>query len=495
MQKNELRKAQPASPSEKYADLYNAAPVAYFTLDEQDLILDHNPAGARLLGCEGENLLDHPITPHIAPKSRPTFLQHRQLTLETRRPQTCELRLRRRGRAPIYVQVHSAALQTGPGETRRWRSVMIDITERIHTENILRARLRITEFAAKHSLGELLQNALDELCALTDSPIGFFHYLEADQCTLSLQAWSTYTLKEMCNAEGQGQHYDVDQAGVWVDCIRERRPVIHNDYASLSHRKGLPEGHAPVNREMVFPIVRGEKIVAIIGVGNKPDDYTQDDIAYASRLTDLIWDITERKRAEDALQQANERLQNRLAQIQALQEQLQEQAVRDYLTGLFNRRYLQETLECEAARALRAGEPLGILIMDTDYFKDINDTYGHNAGDQALQAIGRLIKANIRAGDIPCRYGGEEFVVVMPGASLGTAQQRADFLLASIRELRIPVDGRQVQLTASIGVAAFPQHGAKGEDVLIRADRALYQAKENGRNQVVVYRGDGAKDE
>lgn len=184
-----------------------------------------------------------------------------------------------------------------------------DATAHRRAENILQARLRITEFAAEHSLSDLLQNALDELCALTNSSIGFFHYVEPDQKTLSLQAWSTRTLQEMCTAEGKGRHYDIDLAGVWVDCVREGHPVIHNDYAGLpaSRRKGLPEGHAPVIREMVFPILRNQKIVAIIGVGNKLIDYTDNDLAYASRLADLIWDITERKRAEEALRESEAR--------------------------------------------------------------------------------------------------------------------------------------------------------------------------------------------
>ncbi|MEW5957412.1 MAG: PAS domain S-box protein [Chloroflexota bacterium] len=176
-----------------------------------------------------------------------------------------------------------------------------DITERKRDENIMQARLRLLEFANLHSLDELLTATLDEIEALTGSTVGFYHFLEPDQKTLSLQSWSTNTLKNMCRTEGKGVHYDVAQAGVWADCVHQRRPVIHNDYAALPYRKGMPKGHTPVTREVVVPIFRGNLIEAIIGVGNKATNYNENDIEIVSQLGDLSWDIAERKRAEEAL--------------------------------------------------------------------------------------------------------------------------------------------------------------------------------------------------
>jgi len=176
-----------------------------------------------------------------------------------------------------------------------------DITARQHAELLIQLRLRLIDFANSHSLAELLQNMLDEICDLTNSPIGFFHFVEADQQTLSLQAWSTQTQAEFCRAEGEGLHYSLDQAGVWADCARERRPIIHNDYRSLPQRKGLPEGHAEVVRELVVPIIRGDRIVAILGIGNRPQDYTEQDVAAVSYVADLIWEIIDRKQTEQML--------------------------------------------------------------------------------------------------------------------------------------------------------------------------------------------------
>ncbi|HXX58800.1 MAG TPA: GAF domain-containing protein [Thermodesulfovibrionales bacterium] len=181
-----------------------------------------------------------------------------------------------------------------------------EITERRRAESVMKARFRMLEaaYTGETSVDEALQLTLDEIESQTGSKIGFYHFLEADQETLSLRRWSTNTVSSMCTAEGAGSHYNISQAGVWVDCVRERKPVIHNDYASLPHRKGMPPGHAPVIREMVIPIMRGERIVAVIGVGNKPTDYTATDIEIATLLGDFSWEILERKRAEEEVRRA-----------------------------------------------------------------------------------------------------------------------------------------------------------------------------------------------
>jgi PAS domain S-box-containing protein len=191
--------------------------------------------------------------------------------------------------------------------TLSYRPLLKHIAERERADSIMQVRLRLMQFAVSHTVDELLQATLDEIEALTGSTIGFFHFLDSDQKTLWLQAWSTNTLQNMCKAEGRGSHYNVEQAGVWADCVRQRRPVIYNDYASLAHRKGTPEGHAPIIREVTVPILRSEQVVAILGVGNKPRDYTANDVDLVSTLADFAWDIIERKRTEDALRESEEK--------------------------------------------------------------------------------------------------------------------------------------------------------------------------------------------
>jgi diguanylate cyclase (GGDEF)-like protein/PAS domain S-box-containing protein len=186
-----------------------------------------------------------------------------------------------------------------------------------------------------------------------------------------------------------------------------------------------------------------------------------------------IRDITERKYAQDALVKS--------------EAYMREQVVRDHLTGLYNRRYMEETLDRELRRASRKNLSLGIIMLDVDDFKRFNDTYGHGAGDEILREMGKLLLENVRSEDIPSRYGGDEFLIVLPDASLEATQKRAELLCEDARHFNIQFEGRTLeQITHSVGVAVFPDHGLTREALLRAADNALYQAKHEGRDQVVV---------
>lgn len=182
-----------------------------------------------------------------------------------------------------------------------------DITEHKQKEAINKARLRLILYADSHSADELLEETLNELEKLTNSSIGFFHFVDNDQNALTLMNWSTRTKKDFCKAAGKGSHYEIAKAGVWVDCVRERKPVIHNDYKSLPHKKGMPAGHAEVTRELVVPVFRNEKIKAVLGIGNKPDDYMDKDVDTVSKFADLVWDIIDRKKAEEVMKESSEK--------------------------------------------------------------------------------------------------------------------------------------------------------------------------------------------
>ena len=170
-----------------------------------------------------------------------------------------------------------------------------------------------------------------------------------------------------------------------------------------------------------------------------------------------------------------------------LREALRTQSVRDALTGLYNRRYLEETLEREIRRAARAAQSLGVLMIDLDHFKKFNDTYGHDAGDVVLRETGASLTKGIRAEDFVCRFGGEEFVVILPTADPETSRARAERLRSKMRELTIMYQGKSLgMVTISVGVAAFPAHGTSPKELMAAADAALYEAKRGGRDQVMV---------
>jgi diguanylate cyclase (GGDEF)-like protein len=170
-----------------------------------------------------------------------------------------------------------------------------------------------------------------------------------------------------------------------------------------------------------------------------------------------------------------------------LRQPLSDQAVRDALTGLFNRRYMEETLAREVRRAVRRDRPLALLMLDLDHFKRYNDRYGHAAGDSVLRAVGAFPRARIRSEDIPCRYGGEEFVVILPEATPDHSLHRAEEIRAGVKQLTIVHDARQLDnITTSIGLASVSAEVSESSSLLRAADAALYPSKEKGRDRVTV---------
>jgi diguanylate cyclase (GGDEF)-like protein/PAS domain S-box-containing protein len=186
-----------------------------------------------------------------------------------------------------------------------------------------------------------------------------------------------------------------------------------------------------------------------------------------------IRDITERVQAQNALLKS--------------QAQLRELSVRDHLTGLFNRRYMEETLERELLRAARKEFSLGILMIDVDDFKQFNDNFGHAAGDAVLRELGDLLLRHFRGEDIACRYGGDEFIIVLLDASRKMTRERAELLCEHARHLNIQFEGQTLEaVTLSVGVAVFPENGSTSAEILKAVDTALYLAKHEGRGRVVA---------
>lgn len=288
------------------------------------------------------------------------------------------------------------------------------------------------------------------------------------------------------------------------DVLRTRAPVIvadilgrhpYSDFPSVAH------AHSGVRSWLGVPLLYGGQCIGMLTLDKlEPGFYAgahaQTALAFGAQAAIAIKnarlyegslrELAERRRAQEELRDANERLKGQLSEIEALQARLRDQAIRDPLTGLFNRRYLTETLQRELARCAREGRPLTVVMLDVDHFKALNDAFGHETGDRMLQELGRFLGDETRHGDVACRFGGEEFVVVLPGASALAAAARAQVWRSAFERLVIPHQGHDVGVTLSMGVAECPTHATSADELLRASDVALYDAKRQGRNRVVV---------
>jgi diguanylate cyclase (GGDEF)-like protein/PAS domain S-box-containing protein len=246
-----------------------------------------------------------------------------------------------------------------------------------------------------------------------------------------------------------------------VDTFEDGRPCSH---LGLSSRMG----------SMCMPVLGKNEVLGLLELKlASPADLNPDSSRSAAAI---------RHRAARAAEHFGRALIN-LRQ----RENLLNDTVRDPLTGLFNRRYLEESLEREVTRAARSNRPLAVIMLDVDHFKQFNDTFGHPAGDAMLRALSKMLLSRTRQGDIACRYGGEEFLLILPEAPPEIACQRAEQLRSEAQQLRVPFNNFTLQpVTLSLGVAVFPKHGATPRELLACADNHLYLAKNAGRDCVIA---------
>ncbi len=236
-----------------------------------------------------------------------------------------------------------------------------------------------------------------------------------------------------------------------MDCIHEGEPVIHNDYASLPHKKGVPPGHPSIVRELVVPVYRGRTIKALLRVGNKPWNYSSEDVESVSLLANLAWDIIERKQME---------------------ERFKELSIHDALTGLYNRNFFEEEIK-------RLGDdryaPVGIVVCDIDGLKFVNDTLRHQSGDQMLMNAADFLRSYFRASDIIARIGGDEFAILLPQTSRETVEPILQRLRQAMRDYN-SLDP-EISLSLSLGYAV---HEGTENDMLTlfrEADNRMYREK------------------
>jgi diguanylate cyclase (GGDEF)-like protein/PAS domain S-box-containing protein len=469
--KRALKDAQEATrhSEEKFAKAFEASPIAILiSRIGGGGVIDVNERLIRLSGYSREEILANgfSVERFLAKPSDGALI--REALDAGKRVRDLELEFRTKSGRRLNC-LYSCERITINGQPHLL-SLVRDEAERRRSDQIIKTRLRLWEYAADHTFPELMQKALDEIEELTGSCIGFYHFVDEEAGSLSLQAWSTRTEREFCRAEGKGMQYAISEAGVWVDCIRARAPVVHNDYDSLPGKRGLPPGHARIIREAVVPTFRGGKIVAILGVGNKPEPYSQQDIDLVAYIADLVWAIVEQKRADQRIYELNARL-----------EVL---AMTDELTGLANRRAFFAQGARELSRARRRGAPISALMLDLDRFKDVNDKYGHEAGDAALRALAEVLREGVRQIDQAARLGGEEFAILLPDTGIQAALILAERLRSAVEAVSVSTNGISFGITVSVGAAQAESWTVSLDELLHASDQAMYRAKEAGRNAV-----------
>ncbi|MGH8744263.1 MAG: diguanylate cyclase [Burkholderiales bacterium] len=281
------------------------------------------------------------------------------------------------------------------------------------------------------------------------------HYLENTAAWGEPEIGGPLFAPEDCWALRRGQLHRVDDARTGLQC---------------EHVKAAGD---PRLHYMCVPMVVHSEILGLLhlqfGTESSPEEAAQRESA-AQKLAATFAD-------QVALAVANLRLRDSLRQ----------QSIHDPLTGLHNRRYLEEALSRELARAERKKTSLAVIIIDVDHFKRFNDTFGHEAGDVVLRSLAQLIGRQIRGSDVACRFGGEEFVLVLPEANLSIARQRAELLREAAQKMQISHSGNTLGIVSiSLGLAVFPQYGRTSEELIQAADAALYRAKQAGRNRVMI---------
>jgi len=364
------------------------------------------------------------------------------------------------------------------GELPRFVAIVRDITERQNStqklnEILEEMTLRTREITLLSSLGDLLHSCQD----LSEAYDVVSQYMPM---LLPQLSGALYLAKETgVNFEKVGFWGDEPPRESYFpaeDCVAVRRGL---SYLTKENESVLFCKHHPIEKPTIslcMPLAAQGETFGILHL-----QCMQESNELKSDTEDTI-DTIKNGFAETVAKQ----VAMALASLR-LKEQLRSQSIRDPLTGLFNRRYMDETFEREIIRALRNRISLSIIMLDIDHFKTINDSYGHETGDAVLKELGEILRNITRTEDIACRYGGEEFVICLPGAELSTASTRAELIRETMSSTKFYHEGKTMDhVTVSLGVSVYPDHGENALDLIKTADKALYQAKESGRNQVVI---------
>ena len=479
----ERRRAEQAlaESEERFRAVFESALIAIVQVDLNGTIVAANRATQTMSGFTFEELRGRTLADFIHPDDYE--VAHRDLTAliaGTRESYQAERRYIVKDNQPRWARVSASVVRDHAGQVRFCIAMLDDITARKHAEAELvetnqrlsvwveELELRSREISLLSELGEMLQacKSAGEAYDVV-GPIASELFPRASGC-LSVVAEPGALVDAVSTWGG----WPGPAAFSADDCWAVRRGRLH---VVEDLRHGVVCRHlngVDLRASLCTPLVAHGELLGVFTIG----------LPEGEKVTDARRRLAVTVAEHVALALANLKLH----------ETLRSQSIRDPLTGLFNRRYMEESLEREMRRAARSHHPVGIIMLDIDHFKGYNDRCGHDAGDALLKAVGTLLQRSVRAEDIACRYGGEEFTLILPEASMAEAAQRADYIREAVKHLTVAhhrlLDAR---VTLSAGVAFYPEHGPTGDVVLRAADAALYHAKARGRDRVTINRATG----
>ncbi|MBI4762805.1 MAG: diguanylate cyclase [Chloroflexota bacterium] len=459
--------------------LINTAPLPILHFNTEGIVQMWNPAAERLFGWSEKEVINRPH-PLIPPDKREEFNALRERLVRGETITNFETTRLKKDGERVEVALSLSPLRDAQGNTTGIISIMVDTTERKRAEESVRqanaelaASMRVLEerSAELHLLHEMI--ALMQSCVSADEA-----YDVAQRYLARLFPQETGALYLFVPSRDK-----LEMVAAWGEHSTRLTSIFTPDECwavrlGRSHHARASRG-APLCRH-TLPVEGVEWLcVPMIAQGD-----TLGILHFCGPENDAA------KSVEPSFLSLAETVANSIGLSVGslrLRETLRQQSIRDPLTGLYNRRYLEETLRREILRAQRANSTLGMIMLDIDHFKRFNDTHGHEAGDAVLSALGRFMQSQVRGEDIACRYGGEEFILVLPGASLEVTRERAEQLRVGAQTLGVRSGDMELEaITLSLGVSVWPQHGKTAEAVIKAADAALYRAKREGRNRVEV---------
>ena len=472
---------------EKYRSIFENAVEGIFQTTVDGYYLTANPTLARIFGYQSpEELiasvsdLEHQF--YVEPGRRAEFIR---LMKERGRISGFESQAYCKDGSVIWISENARALRDSSGRLLGFEGTTVDLTERKRVEEELRQAYekltlsmkemerRTGEITRLSELGELLQScqsAEEAYKVVAEAGAQLFPSASGALCLVSASRNTVEAVTSWGRLQPTQQVFAPD------DCWALRRGRVHlveNPNSPLQCGHLRKAGWACY---LCVPLVAQGEALGVLHLqvnGKQPGEPPES----SEQGTKCDQGVALAVAGHIALALANLRLR----------ETLRSQSIRDPLTGLFNRRFMEESLERELRRATRSKRSVAVILLDLDRFKSFNDTFGHEAGDILLRELGGFLQGHIRAGDIACRYGGEEFTLMLPEAPLEVACNRAELLRREVKYLIVQHRGQALgAVTLSLGVAVFPEDGTTPEELLRAADQALYRAKGQGRDCVAV---------